>query len=189
MGHRREVHRFNGYLCVNVYLGITRFGTTALVPVAGSSKHKTYHFTKQGKVARNITAAEYDEVLRRHLLPKGQELMTKAGHREWTFQQDNDPTHRAARDVIVKYNRQHVTSINLLPSWPPHSPDLSPIENLWAHLQRQLDKAGCKHFKSWLATLKKLATSVGAEWLEHAYAGMPGRIQDVIAKGGDKTNH
>ena len=30
--------------------------------------------------------------------------------------------------------------VKMLPNWPAQSPDLSPIENLWDELQRQLRK-------------------------------------------------
>lgn len=35
----------------------------------------------------------------------------------------------------------------VLGEWPPHSPDLSPIENVWGIVQREVDALGCKNFK------------------------------------------
>ena len=31
-------------------------------------------------------------------------------------------------------------TIELLPDWPPHSPDLNPIEHVWSLMKRQLGK-------------------------------------------------
>jgi len=31
----------------------------------------------------------------------------------------------------MQFNEENKCSISLLPGWPPSSPDLSPIENLW----------------------------------------------------------
>lgn len=189
VGTKVVARRVSRPYCANVYLGITKYGPTELVFVAGSSKRESQFFTKMGSPAKNITASEYHSVLAEHLLPQAQRLMGANGKRDWVFQQDNDPTHRAAAGVIEQYNRRHATSITLLPNWPAHSPDLSPIENGWAYLQRELDKSGCKTFDAWLARLQQLVSSVPKAWLANAFQGMTARLQDTIGRGGDKTRH
>lgn len=189
VGTKVEVSKVSRAYCANVYLGMTKWGCTKLVLVAGSSTKEAQYLTKQGKRARNITAAEYSEVLTQHLLPQGQAIMSAHRQRNWWFQQDNDPTHRAAAAIISGHNQLQGTAIKLLPNWPAHSPDLSLIENGWAWLQRELDRAGCKTFKLWLKKLKQLVRSVPQAWLDHAYAGMAGRLEETIRLGGDKTGH
>ncbi len=52
------------------------------------------------------------------------------------FQQDGAPAHtsKATKSYLEASN------IELLRPWPAQSPDLSPIENAWALLQRRMDK-------------------------------------------------
>lgn len=45
------------------------------------------------------------------------------------FMQDNSPVHTAA-SVMALFSRQQFQ----LMDWPPKSPDLNPIENVWARM-------------------------------------------------------
>jgi transposase len=73
-GSTRQAPTVNHPQCINLYAGITVQGMTSCHIVAGSSKNKTTYKNKQGASARNITAAEYKNVLESTLLPEGTRL-------------------------------------------------------------------------------------------------------------------
>ena len=119
-------------------------------------------------------------------------------HLDGIFQQDNAPIHKA----IHVMNYLEGKNITLL-VWPPSSPDMSPIENFWSLLKREIGRvdllAGdddAKKDQLWqhiLAAWNRMKTGDRAEstaaTITRYYGGMPQRLLDLHAAGGGPTRH
>lgn len=125
----------------------------------------------------NMKSEDYQQVLELGLLPYGGRI---GGH-NWIFQQDNAPIHTAR--ATKAWLEDH--GIRLLP-WPPKSPDLNPVENVWGRLC-QLVYANGRQFadvESLRACINECWRDISGEYRHALYNSMRRRLQEVIEKKG-----
>lgn len=174
----------------NVYGGITRYGTTRLREVTGTTGAPSVYRNLQGAVARNITSREYLDVVKKTLLPEGRRIFSAQGMACWVLQQDNDPAHARAVRVVEEYNKKGSgTVVSLLKAWPGNSPDLSPIENVWAYVDAEVAKLGCKTFQEFKAAIDVTFENIPRSMCANLFASMPKRMKKCVDLDGAKIGY
>ncbi|RWR98614.1 hypothetical protein B4U79_15264 [Dinothrombium tinctorium] len=133
------------------------------------------------KIARgSVDAAYYQEILGECLL----ETMSTLYPDGYILQQDNARPHTAKK--TQEWFRDH--SVQVLP-WPPCSPDLNPIENLWGVMKRRLAKLEERSSEAWEDEIKKIWNELSTHSLESFIKSMPQRIEKCIAANGEKIKY
>jgi transposase len=189
-GGRRQAKKASRLVGVNVYAGITKYGITKVHCVAGTHNMKSTHTNLKGQGARNITKSEYKDVLEKTLLPEGSRIFRNVGITQWVFQQDNDPSHSAATDIISAWNQSHTGGhVSLLQGWHGNSPDLNCIENLWAWAQAKVHAQGCRTIEEFKTCVIKTLQNVPKKLLEDLVGSMGKRMQACIENNGGKTKY
>ncbi len=110
-----------------------------------------------------------------------------AKHGTTHFLQDGAPCHRS-KIVFAWFAAQ--PQIQLI-RWPGNSPDLNPIETVWAWMKRQLSGHNCTNMDQWKAAilLVWLQRTAETDFLHNLVESMPARIQEVIDRDGGMTRY
>lgn len=126
-----------------------------------------------------VTGASYKSLLT-ELLPPA--LQTSGCS---IFQHDGAPAHRS-KTVQEWFATNNIQQL----AWPGNSPDLNPIENLWAVLKRKvaLHRPTCsEHLKQVIR--QAWETEIDRELCERLVDSMPDRIQAVLHAKGFPTKY
>ena len=141
-------------------------------------------FSVKGKTSlfcfrRIMDGKFYTEILEKHI-PEVRSMFRG----NWRFQQDNDPKHTSR--IAKEFLENNVPEVM---DWPSNSPDLNPIENLWAIVKRNVELRRPKN-------LSELELFLGEEWenipnslLCNLVNSMPQRCREVIEKNGERISY
>ena len=100
------------------------------------------------------------------------------------FQQDDDPKHVASK-TMEWFANNHVTIL----SWPPQSPDLNPIENLWSIVKRNVENRSPKDLEELEMFMVEKWERIPDEILESLVDSMPGRCEAIFRENGERINY
>lgn len=144
------------------------FGLGPLVALEGNQNQYTYRQTLQD-----------------YLLPEIQAAKEEFGI-DMTFMQDNAPCHKTnlIKDFLA---RNRISTLD----WPPQSPDMNPIENLWAIIKaRRQKKFGIPKTKMELIDqVFEIWQEIDENLLDSLSDSIENRLKEVIRLGGRPTKY
>jgi hypothetical protein len=159
--------------------------------VAGTSKHKSTYQNEKGNTSRNITKKEMVDVLLQTLVPEGRRIFSAQGVSSFKLLLDNDPCHKnGAANALQRWHKLHPgVVVKVVANYPPHSPDLNPIENVWSWVQRKVQEKACANFDEFKAEVLKTFKELPKKMIDNLYGSMVKRMAAVVENGGQKTKY
>ena len=133
-------------------------------------------------VSPKSNSEDYQNIIETNLLPVLYEICGSDAE----FQQDN------ASIYVSKSSKNWFDAKGIkLIDWPARSPDLNPIENLWADLSRSVYRNG-RQFNN----VQHLKSALQDEWqnmdqikIQKLITSMSDRLIEVIQKNGSHTHY
>lgn len=149
--------------CVKYPLKIHIWGSISI-----NFKKEIYIFTE------NLTGLKYKDILANHM----------KNEKNFILQDDNDSKHRS--QIVKKWKDDN--KINSL-DWPSNSPDLNPIENIWALLKHKLNKKISKNIAELEKNIILCWNEINDTHIKNTINSMNKRILKVIENKGYTINY
>jgi hypothetical protein len=130
----------------------------------------------------DLDAPGMKSILQQHLIQSSQRLFPV--NTAWWFLQDNDPKHssRLVQDWLFSHGVQLI-------DFPPYSPDLNPMENLWANLKRRVEEHNPRNIQELTQHIHNEWSRTNRSYLCKLSDSMPQRCRAVIVNQGHRTKY
>ena len=135
-----------------------------------------------------LTGPSYVQILEEVLLPSVGAMLFPEPEPFYLIQ-DNSPVHTSR--VVKEWFARH-TRITVMPH-PARSPDLNPIEHVWAAMQKGMPdrqhRCRATVVNDALQAWEHLRSPSGRDLTHTLVASMPRRLNEVLAEGGGYTRY
>jgi hypothetical protein len=133
----------------------------------------------------NLDSKLLKQILDKHVI---QQALSMWPSGQWWYLHDNDPKHAKSKLISTFLHNKGIHAID----FPPYSPDLNPIENLFGLVKRKVDERKPKSLEERKAMLREEWVRDDDEMrqlrLKLAHS-MPERCRKVIARQGHRTDY
>jgi transposase len=124
---------------------------------------------------------KYQDILANELVPY---IASTSGQSEAQYLHDN-ARYAKAKSVLAWMENEGVNRMD----FPPYSPDLNPIENLWAVLKRNIDARMPTDIEQLTKVTIEEWSKISVTLCQNLVDSMPDRMQAVVAAEGHKTRY
>ena len=124
------------------------------------------------KVCGTINSIKHLQILQKSLLPEmflGENL-----------QQDNAPAHNS----ILSKTWFSENGLETLENWPPKSPDINIIENVWSQLKKRVFQRHPKNIEELWAFCQEEFERIPFEFIQNLYNSTPDRLNKIVQCNG-----
>lgn len=129
-----------------------------------------------------LNALKYLDLLENNLRPSLDLL--QSDDNDWYFQQDGATCH-TAKSVTKWFKANEINTIE----WPPKSPDLSPIENLWAFIDTKINENPPDTLADLEVAIIRIWNEIPISKVIGLIESMPERVQACIDARGSYTRY
>lgn len=133
-------------------------------------------------VQGSLNAQKYRETIINDIEAIGHRLVPR--HRDWVFVQDQAPPHRAQATKALLAEK----GVQVL-DWPGNSPDLNPIENLWAHVMRSMPRKLPRNANDLFQQVQRIWHAIPLRVIRNLILSMPRRLAAVKEAQGGPTSY
>ena len=142
-------------------------------------------FSSQGttplvRLQTRVNVQIYKNIVQDHVVP----IIQNSDFDRATFMQDNAPCHKAK--VVMSYLSEQDFEIM---DWPPQSPDLNPIENLWKTLGVKVTERNPTNMEDLWVKLQEEWSKISIEDCQELIRSCSRRCAAVIESKGSFTKY
>jgi transposase len=138
---------------------------------------------KAKKRKKSMNGEDYASYVCKELVPEAN-LLYKTPN-QWILVQDGASIHNCQHTK----KRFQEEKVNFLPDWPPNSPDLNPIENIWGIMKTQIAKLGPTTLHALKIAIRKVWRNLDITTIRRILETWVDRLKEVIRVKGEALRH
>lgn len=129
------------------------------------------------KIEGIMDAKVYQQIMNEKMLPSAENLFEH--NDKWIYVHDNDTKH-TAKETKEWFEANGIEVMK----WPPQSPDLNPIENVWNIIKQRLSKYNPNNLDELFLFIDKEWGNIDKKTISNLIRSMKNRCEKVIASKG-----